>query len=147
VAGASTVSVFTDANGNYRFTDVRSGSYTVSAVVTPAMTGATFYPGSTNITVAKNNLTNINFTAWFSISGRVTTSAGAAMEGVQVKRTAGSSTVSVFTDAQGYYRFSDVRSGDYTNSAAQSGKTFTPANRSQTVGNISLTNINLTGSP
>jgi hypothetical protein len=109
------------------------------------MSGMSFTPAATSITVDRNNLTNISFLGMFSISGRVTNSAGAGIANVQVQRAAGASVVSAFTDANGNYAFTGVRSGSYTLTASQNGKTFTPASRSVTVGTVSLTNQNFVG--
>jgi len=147
IAGASVVSVFTDAQGYYRFTAVRSGDYTVAPVLTPAMAGMSFSPASINITVAKINLTNINFTGLFSISGRVADASNVGIPSIQVRRTIGASTITAVTDASGNYRFGDTRSGDYTITPVAAGRTFTPASRSVSVSvsQISLINQNFTG--
>jgi len=149
VAGASTVSTFTDANGNYRLSGVRSGSYTVSPVITPAMSGMNFSPLSLNATVDKNNITNINFIGIFSISGNLANHSGAGIANVQIQRTAGASVVSVFTNNLGNYRFTDVRSGDYELSPvitpAMTGMSFSPTVRNVTVGTLSITNQNFIG--
>lgn len=147
VAGTSAVSVFTDASGSYKFTDVRSGSYSISPVLTPSMSGMSFTPSTTNITVDRSNLTNINFIGMFSISGRVTTSAGVAIPNVLVRLGNGSTSTTVQTDAQGNYKFSGVRSGTYSITPTLSGKTFTPASRSGVVvSTLNVGNQNFTGS-
>lgn len=107
------------------------------------MAGMSFAPTSRSVTINKTNVLSQNFIGMFSISGRITDSAtGQGIEGVQVKRSTGSSTVSVFTDATGNYRFPDTRSGDYTISAEMNGKTFTPSSRATTVGTQNITNVN-----
>lgn len=59
LTGASSVSTKTDASGNYNFNVVANGSYTI----TPSMTGYTFSPISSSITVNNANVTGQNFTA------------------------------------------------------------------------------------
>jgi hypothetical protein len=121
---------------------VRSGTYTVAPVLTPAMSGMSFTPTSSSITVDRSNLTNINFLGMFSVSGRIADSAGNGIANVQMQRAVGASVVSVFTDASGNYRFNDVRSGSYTLTPVLVGKSFYPASRNITVGTLSLTNQN-----
>jgi protocatechuate 3,4-dioxygenase beta subunit len=142
----SAVTVATDSNGNYRFTNVLSGSYTVAPNVTPSMTGMSFFPTSYNITVSTYNLTNINFTAFFTIKGHVSNSAGAGMANVLVWRSTPTSSTSMLTDSSGNYTFTGVRSGTYTITPTQNGKTFNPVSRSVTVSSYNLTNINFIGS-
>jgi len=59
LAGASTTSTTTNANGDYAFTGAQNGSYTV----TPSLTGYTFSPVSRSTTVNGANLTVQDFTA------------------------------------------------------------------------------------
>ena len=60
-----------DANGNYSFTGLANGSYTV----TPSKTGYTFSPANQSVTVNGANVTAVNFTAQaiasWSISGTI----------------------------------------------------------------------------
>jgi len=142
-AGSSAVTTVTDANGNYRFSDVRSGNYTLEVNPTPAMAGMSLSPALRSLTVVSNNLTNQNFNAWFSISGRVTDSGtGLGLANVEVKREQGLSTVRAFTDAQGNYQFRDVRSGSYSITPVLRGSSFVPASRNVTVGTGSTTGVN-----
>jgi len=144
--GASVVSAFTNSNGDFTFTDVRSGNYNVAPVLTPALSGMSFTPTTRAVTVATANLTNINYIGMFSVSGRVATSAGTPLPNVLMRLTVGASSTTALTDAQGNFRFSNMRSGSYTLTASQTGRTFSPASRSVTVGTLSLTNQNFTGS-
>jgi hypothetical protein len=147
VAGPSTVSVFTDAGGNYRFTDVRSGSYVLSPVLTPAMTGMSFTPASTNLTVGTANVTNQNFIGMFSVGGRIATSANVGISGVLVRLDNGSTSTTVLTDASGNYKFVNVRSGTYSILPTKSGQTFSPAIRSGVVvSTLNIGNQSFTGS-
>jgi hypothetical protein len=142
----SSVTAVTDANGTYTFTSVRSGSYTIAPVVTPSMTGISFFPTSTNVTVNTSNLTNINFTAFFSVSGHIANSSGTAIPNVLVRLATNTSSTSVLTGANGNYTFGGVRSGSYTVTPTLSGKSFNPTSKSVTVGTANLTNINFIGS-
>jgi hypothetical protein len=138
--GASIVTTTTGSDGSYSFRDVRSGAYTLSPNLTPATTGFTFSPSSFNINVGTVNITNQNFTVWFSISGIVTNSNGDPLPNILVRRSTSTSSTSVLTDANGKYTFTDVRSGTYT--IAPDGAAFSPVSREVTVASNNLTNIN-----
>src|SRR6266403_572240 len=59
LTGTSTGSAATDSSGNYSFTGLSNGSYTV----TPSKTGYTFTPANQAVTVNNANVPSINFTA------------------------------------------------------------------------------------
>jgi len=59
LTGAATTSTKTDASGNYSFSGLANGTYTV----TPSLPGYTFTPSSTAVTVSGTNVTGTNFTA------------------------------------------------------------------------------------
>jgi RHS repeat-associated protein len=59
LSGAASRSVAADASGNYAFTGLANGTYTV----TPSKAGYTFTPSSQSVTVSGANKTGINFTA------------------------------------------------------------------------------------
>src|SRR5688500_15111259 len=138
IAGSSVVSVFTNSSGNYTFTGVRSGGYTLQPVLTPALAGMTFSPVSRSITVGTLSLTNQNFIGSFSVSGRVTNCPNAALPNVLGTLSTGSTFTTTLTDVGGNYTFDSVRSGNYTITPSQSGKTFNPVSRNVTVGTLSL---------
>jgi hypothetical protein len=68
VSGSGTGIVITDAGGNYTFTRVRPGTYTI----TPALTGYTFVPASRTFDVTTANITGIDFTTVPVTPGTVT---------------------------------------------------------------------------
>jgi len=59
LSGASSGNAITDASGNYAFTGLDNGSYTI----TPSKTGFTFSPTSSSQTVSGANITSVNFIA------------------------------------------------------------------------------------
>ena len=59
LSGASSATAITDASGNYNFTGLDNGSYTI----TPSRTGITFSPTSSPQTVSGADITDVNFTA------------------------------------------------------------------------------------
>jgi subtilisin family serine protease len=82
-------------------------------------------------------------TTTYSISGSVTTSAGAALAGVTVS----SGTLSATTNSSGAYTLSGVANGTYTLTPSLTGYTFTPASRSVTVNGANATGQTFTASP
>lgn len=58
LGGASTASTTADSSGNYSFTGLVNGSYTV----TPSQTGYTFTPTSQSVTINSANVGSVNFT-------------------------------------------------------------------------------------
>ena len=73
MSGAASGTTTADVNGNYSFTGLASGSYTI----TPSETGVSFTPVSQGVTITTANAT-ANFTvagSGFTISGTVTPAA------------------------------------------------------------------------
>ena len=77
----------------------------------------------------------------YTISGTITTSAGAGINGVNVSNGSSSTT----TSSTGAYTLSGVANGTYTLTPSLSGYTFTPATRSVTVSGANVTAQNFTG--
>ena len=80
-------------------------------------------------------------TPTFTISGTVTTSAGAGINGVTVSSGGSSAT----SNASGAYTLSGAVNGTYTLTPSLSGYTFSPATRSVTVSGANVTAQNFTG--
>jgi lysyl endopeptidase len=77
----------------------------------------------------------------YSVSGTVTTSAGAGISGVTVST--GSATAT--TNSSGAYTLSGLANGTYTLTPSLSGYTFSPTSRSVTVSSANVTGQNFTG--
>ncbi len=77
----------------------------------------------------------------FSISGTITTSAGAGISGVSVSN----GTTTVTTNASGAYTLPGLSNGTYTLTPSLSGFTFSPASRSVAVSGANVTGQNFTG--
>lgn len=127
LSGSQTGSTTTDANGNYSFTVLAEGSYTL----TPTKQNFTLAP--TNATF--NNLSgnqNANFIATLNlhqISGRVTDINGISLPNVTMTL-AGSQSGTTTTDSQGIYLFINLPAGgNYTVTPSLAGSTFNPGNR------------------
>ena len=59
LSGDSSGSTTTDASGNYSFTGLNNGAYTI----TPSKSGYTFTPSNITVTIARANVIGIDFTA------------------------------------------------------------------------------------
>jgi hypothetical protein len=141
VSNGST-SVTTNSSGQYTFSGLANGNYTL----TPSLSGYIFSPTSLAVTVNGANVSGQNFTGTasattFSVSGTVTTSAGAAISGVSVSN--GSTTVT--TNSSGQYTFASLANGTYTLTPSLSGYTFSPASLSVTVSGANVSGQNFTG--
>jgi hypothetical protein len=66
--GAASTSTTTNSSGNYTFTGLANGTYTV----TPSNTGYAFSPGSQNVTISGSNVTGVNFTATAQVAHAAT---------------------------------------------------------------------------
>ncbi|MFZ3210109.1 MAG: carboxypeptidase regulatory-like domain-containing protein [Terriglobales bacterium] len=135
LSGPSIAATTADAFGNYTFTGMANGSYTV----TPSNSGFTFTPASQPATVSGASVTGINFsTVTYSISGTIS---GAGGNGATVTLS-GASSATVTASATGTYTFTNLANGSYTVTASNSGFTFTSASQPATVSNASVSGIN-----
>ncbi|MGB5217272.1 MAG: carboxypeptidase regulatory-like domain-containing protein [Smithella sp.] len=142
LSGADTYSTMTDVDGNYSFTGLNNGNYTV----TPSLSGYSFSPSDTIVSIDDADSTDIDFTATasatptYTISGTVS---GAVVSGVSMTLT-GTGSSATTTDAGGNYSFSGAANGSYTITPSKTGYTFSPATRSITVNNANVTGQNFT---
>lgn len=139
LTGGSTSSTTTDSGGNYSFSGLINGNYTI----TPSKTNYTFSPASRSVNLTGINVTGQNFTATentYTISGTVS---GAVVSGVTITLT-GSGSTTTTTDGSGNYSFAGAKNGSYTITASKTGYTFSPASISATVSNANLTGQNFT---
>lgn len=146
LSGAGSALVDTDVSGNYSFSGLANGSYTI----TPAKTGFTFTPSSSAQTVSNANITNVNFIAaassapTFSMSGTITISGGGTGVSGVAMTLSGAGSATATTDASGNYVFSGLASGSYTITPAKTGFTFTPPSSTQTINGADLTGVDFT---
>lgn len=140
LSGADSGTTTADASGNYTFSGLSDGNYTV----TPAKTGVTFTPANRAVAVSGGNATGINFAAaagTFSISGTISPVANGSGATVTLSG-AGSGTTTA--DGSGNYSFANLANGNYTVTPTKTGLTFTPANAAVTVNNANVANVNFT---
>ena len=142
LSGTSSATTVADSNGNYAFTGLIAGSYTV----TPNKSGYTFNPVNQPVTISSTNQTGINFTAQgtgptWSISGVISPAAGGGGATVTLS---GSATASTVADANGNYIFSQLANGSFTVTPTKNGYTFSPANQPVTVNAADVSGVNFT---
>lgn len=142
LSGKTSARVTTDASGNYTFSGLANGGYTV----TPTHTGFTFSPANSAQTVSDADITGVNFTATavptFSIFGTIT-SGGTGLSGVTMMLN-GTSSATATTGSGGTYSFTGLTNGNYTVTPNQTGFTFSPAGSLQTINGADITAVNFT---
>jgi hypothetical protein len=141
LSGTSRASATADVNGNFSFTGLANGAYTL----TPTKTGYSFTPPNQAITVSSANQSGVNFTATplptWSISGTLSPTIGGAGATVSLSGTATASTVA---DGSGNYSFTGLADGPYAVTPSNIGYAFTPVKQSVTLNGANITNINFT---
>jgi hypothetical protein len=110
LTGTASGSTQSDATGHYSFMNLASGNYTVS----PSTAGYAFSPSSYNFNLTVDHLCVFVATQTsVSISGKVTDSNNAGLNGVTVALTQnGAPADSTQTNAQGNYTFASLSPGD-----------------------------------
>jgi hypothetical protein len=126
LSGTSTGTATADVSGNYSFTGLLNGSYTV----TPSKTGYTFSPANQPVTISSANVTSVNFTATppptYSISGTVSP---ASLGSGTVLTLSGVASATATADSSGNYTFANLLNGSYTLSPSKSWLTFSPSSK------------------
>ena len=141
LSGAATATATTDSSGNYTFSGLQNGSYTV----TPTKAGFNFSPVSAAVTVNSASVAGINFasttTLTWSISGAVTGTTGVTVT------LSGGATATATTDTSGAYSFAGLLNGTYNVSPSKTGFSFTPANQAVTVNGANVTGVTFAAKP
>lgn len=125
LSGSASSTATTNSSGNYSFTVITNGNYTV----TPTLAGNNFTPASQSFNLISSNQT-ANFTAalnTFTISGNVQAD-GANLQGATVSLT-GSPAQSTTSNTNGNYSFNANQGGNYTVTVSKNGYVFAPANQ------------------
>ena len=142
LTGASSATTTADGSGNYAFSGLTNGSYTV----TPSNTGYSFTPASQSATVSGSNVIGLNFTTatqTYSISGTVGGPGGA---GATVNLS-GASTATTTADSSGNFSFSGLSNGSYTVTPSNPGFVFSPSSQTTTVSGANITGLNFAALP
>jgi YD repeat-containing protein len=135
LSGTESDTATTDANGDFNFAVLSTGSYTI----TPVRTNYSFTPANRTVNYSGITETNLDFTGSlvsYAISGRIATFNGTGLSGVNIALS-GSQTGQTTTDNSGNYSFNCTAEGNYTITPILNPYAFSPANRSFT--NLSLT--------
>lgn len=140
LSGASTGTTTADASGNFIFSGLSNGTYTI----TPSKTGFSFTPGNQTTTINGANVSGINFTSStqaFSVSGTITPTNGGANA---ILSLSGNSTATTTADSAGNYTFSGLANGNYTIAPSNPGFSFSPVSQSIVINGANLTAIKFT---
>jgi hypothetical protein len=142
LSGAASAVATADASGNYSFSGLANGSYTV----TPSNSGYTFTPASKALTINGASQSGVNFVAQsvgatWSISGAISPAGWGSGATVTLS---GAANLTVIADASGNYNIGQLTNGSYTVTPSKSGYTFSPASQAVTVTGANLTGINFT---
>lgn len=141
LSGASSGTTTADGSGNYSFSGLANGVYTV----TPNNVAYSFSPTNQTVTVNGSNITGISFSGTpvptFTVSGN----AGIAEARVALTPSGETGTnATVTADASGNYSFPQVVNGSYTVTPSLNGVTFTPSSQSVVVNGANVSGINFT---
>jgi hypothetical protein len=134
VVGPVTTSTTADVSGNYSFSAMTNGSYTL----TPSNPGFSFAPASQGVIVSGSNATVPAFTATaqtYTISGTIS---GAGGNGATVSL-GGAATATTTANASGGYSFTGLANGSYTVTPTKSGFVMTPSSQPITVNGANAT--------
>jgi hypothetical protein len=140
LSGTATASTTTDASGNYSFSNLANGPYTV----TPTKSGFTLSPANRAVTISGANATGVNFTAsptTWSISGTISPASSGSGTLVTLSGAANATTTA---DSSGNYTFANLANGSYTVTPTKSGFTFSPVNQAVTINGANSTGNNFT---
>src|SRR5271169_1480463 len=131
LSGAASTTTTADASGNYSFSALVNGSYTI----TPSKTGFAFGPSSKSVTINGANVAGVSFSAApdsqsFSMSGTISPAANGSGATVTLSGAASTTTTA---DASGNYSFSTLGNGSYTITPSKAGFAFGPSSQAATV--------------
>jgi pimeloyl-ACP methyl ester carboxylesterase len=126
LSGAASQTTTTDSNGNYTFTGLSGGSYTIA----PSKTGCTFSPSSLPVTVSGQSVTGQNFTA--TCGGAPTVTTGSATSVAQTSATLNGTIIPNGLSTSGWFEWGKTTSYENTTSSDSlgSGSNSTPISKS-----------------
>ena len=139
LTGAKTASTTADTGGNYSFTGLANGSYTV----TPSKSGYSYTPASKAVTVNGGSVAAVTFTSTAVTYGISGTISGAGGPGATVNLT-GAKAASTTADTGGNYSFTGLANGSYTVTPSKSGYSYAPASKAVTVNGASVAAVTFT---
>ncbi len=139
LSGAATATVTADTSGNFTFSSLANGTYTL----TPSKAGVTFAPPSQTVIVSGANVTGVSFTATAASTYSISGALGALGAGSTVALS-GAASATVTADTSGNFTFSSLANGTYTLTPSKAGVTFAPPSQSVTVSGANLSGVNFT---
>lgn len=142
LSGAGTGNTTADASGNFTFSNLAAGTYTI----TPSKSGFNFSPVKLEATVSSADLTGMNFAlnpakTWH-ISGTLSPSANGSGATVTLSDGANAATTA---DDSGNYSFDGVADGSYTVTPSRAGFAFTPYSLNASVSGADVNNLDFSG--
>jgi hypothetical protein len=146
LSGATSATTTSDSSGNYSFTGLANGTYTV----TPSNAGYTFSPISQVAAVNGVNVAGLNFTATaqvgptYSISGTITPSSGGSGATITLS---GATSATTISDSSGNYSFTGLANGTYAVTPSNRGFVYSPTSQNATVNGANITGVNFTATP
>ena len=141
LSGAANASTTADTAGNFSFSSLANGTYTV----TPSRNGFVFSPASQTETIngAAPPLLNFTVTAQssqtFTISGNLSPTTGSSGAAVKLSGAANATTTA---DSLGNYSFSGLSNGNYTVTPTKLGISFTPSSQAVTISGNNVSGVN-----
>jgi len=130
LSGAASKTTTTNSNGNYNFSNLENGNYTVA----PDKNGFTFNPNSAAAKISGASVSGPNFIAnnytaqTYALSGSVT---GDVTKDVLITLSPGNATTT--TNSSGNYSFFGLGNGTYTATPSLAGYTFSPSSSQATI--------------
>ncbi len=127
LSGTASKTTTADASGNYAFTGLVNGSYTVA----PTKAGYTLSPANQAVTI-NNSSATANFTATaqtWSITGTISGGSGATVN------LTGAASKSATADTNGNYSFTGLVNGSYTVTPTKVGYDMSPTSQAVTINN------------
>jgi Domain of unknown function (DUF4082)/Bacterial Ig domain/Carboxypeptidase regulatory-like domain len=134
LSGNSTATTVSDSSGNFSFSGLPNGTYTLSVTTS---TGFSYSPATQPVTIQNGHVLGLTFAsqATYTITG-IISGAGGANATVNLS---GAATATVTANSSGAYSFIGLANGSYTITASNTGYTFTPASQGVTVNGANAT--------
>jgi len=145
LSGPSSGTATPDSNGNYGFSGLTNGTYTV----TPSNPDYSFTPANQSVTIAGANATSVNFAGTalptYSVSGSITPGTSGSGATLTLTNTGEAGThFTVSADSSGNFIFANVPNGNYNLTPTKTGVGFTPSSQPVTVNGQNVAGISFT---
>ncbi|OGS22385.1 MAG: hypothetical protein A2252_02245 [Elusimicrobia bacterium RIFOXYA2_FULL_39_19] len=142
LSGDDNYGITTDTGGYYSFTNLNTGTYTI----TPSKTNYSFSPDELTYSPLNASRSDQNYEGTYiepaqkySIDGYIKDSSNTSIEGVTLMLS-GTVNITAVSDSSGYYEFSNLNSGDYLLMPVKTDWSFTPSSKTYTITSSNYTN-------